>query len=269
MNCPERRGGKRFAPDPSLVGGGQALFGLKTRLQLGPLSLTALLSQKKGQTKELTATGGQQSSSQKIYPQGYSTYYYFVDTLYRKFWEPLHESQSPVLTDSMVDNQIVQLELWMSVPQSTTNVNKIFKAKAFIDLPSRAPSADYPDGLEDGLSQKPGEKYTGNFIKLEPDKDYRFRFGDALQANGGYIVLNTSIPEGQALAVTYTVLGHGNYRAYGTMNQTYSKDIDGLSPSETHQTALAGLKSRLPDSVEPAVKKYLFPWRERPEARWV
>lgn len=207
---------------PGLIGGGQALFGIKARFQLGPLSLMGIISQKKGQTKELTATGGQQSATQDIQPQSFSQAYYFVDTLYRKFWAPLHQSASYQLTQEMQENQIIQIDLWQSVPQSTSNTGKIFKGKAYVDLPGRPVNQKYPDTVEDTLGKKPGGKYFGNFIQLEAGKDYRFRFDGGRQVYGGYVILNSSVPDDQALAVTYTILGAGQSTSFGTKNGTYN-----------------------------------------------
>jgi hypothetical protein len=53
---------------PALIGGGQSLFGIKANMQLGPLNLTALVSQKKGQTKELSISGGSENRDVIINP---------------------------------------------------------------------------------------------------------------------------------------------------------------------------------------------------------
>jgi cell surface protein SprA len=175
-----------------------------------------------GCKEETTVVKTTPTTSQDLNAEQYSTYYYFIDTLYRNYWAPLHQTLSPELSPEMQDNQIIQLDLCMSVPQSTQNVSKIFKARAYTDLPSRLLGQDYPDNVEDSLATYPGERYSGNFIQLEPGKDYKFSFTDPRQLYGGYIVLNTSIPDEQALAVTYTVLGRGQPRSYGTRNQAYN-----------------------------------------------
>lgn len=207
---------------PGLIGGGQALFGIKAGLQTGPLKLTTLLSQKKGQTKELTATGGQQGQGQEIYPQGYSSSYYFLDTVYRKFWTGLHSSASPTITPEMEENQVVQIDVWSSVQLTTTNSQNIKKGRAYVDLPHHDLNGRYDDSVEVNLRTDPGGKYEGNFIKLDAGKDYRFRFDGGRQVYGGYLILNTSIPDDQALAVSYTVLGGGQHRVYGSFPDTTS-----------------------------------------------
>src|SRR5208282_3460352 len=100
---------------PSLVGGGQALFGIKAKMQMGPLSLTTLVSQKKGQTKTLTVSGGSTSTAIVINPQNYSTKHFFVDTLYQKYFASLKQSIIPIYTGQMAQTQIVQINVYMSI----------------------------------------------------------------------------------------------------------------------------------------------------------
>ena len=55
-----------------LVGGSDALFGIKAKFQLGPFSLTALASQKKSQVKEIAVTGGSKRQKFTIHVYNYS-----------------------------------------------------------------------------------------------------------------------------------------------------------------------------------------------------
>jgi len=51
----------------SLVGGSEALFGVKAQFQMGPLSLTALASQKKGEIQEVSVSGGAKAQQFEIH----------------------------------------------------------------------------------------------------------------------------------------------------------------------------------------------------------
>ncbi|MGE5430480.1 MAG: hypothetical protein ACM3QX_05360, partial [Syntrophomonadaceae bacterium] len=55
-----------------LVGGSEALFGVKANFQLGPLSLTTLASQKKGEVKEIAITGGSTTNEFTLHAYDYS-----------------------------------------------------------------------------------------------------------------------------------------------------------------------------------------------------
>ncbi len=67
---------------PSLIGGGEALFGVKALFKMGPFSLTALASQKKGETKEVSVNSGSTSQDFEVRATDYSENHYFIDSVY-------------------------------------------------------------------------------------------------------------------------------------------------------------------------------------------
>jgi len=190
---------------PGLVGGGQALFGIKAKLQTGPLTLTTLVSQKKGQSKELTVSGGAQSNVQDIYPHAYSKNYYFIDPIYRNFWEQLHAQVQPLVTQDIDANQILQIDVWQSVNTfGGQNAGVVVSKKAFIDLPPHPIGGSYGPDVVDHLDTTSSGRYVDAYwVRLDPNKDYKF------DRYGGYIVLNT-FNDGQAYAVSYTIRGAAN-----------------------------------------------------------
>ncbi|MDI6765722.1 MAG: cell surface protein SprA [Bacteroidota bacterium] len=200
---------------PSLVGGGQALFGIKSKLQAGPLTLTTLLSQKKGQTKELTVSGGATTQEINIQPHEYSKNNFFLDTVYIKYFEELRQSQVLTLTPEIQENQIIQLDVFLSVP-STPQYRQIAReAISYIDLPSHQTDERYSDGQINQLSTGNGRYYKGLFIQLDPNKDYK------VDQYAGYITLQTSYNENQVIAVSYTTVGKNN------INQIYGGHVIG------------------------------------------
>ncbi|NUM61572.1 MAG: cell surface protein SprA, partial [Ignavibacteriaceae bacterium] len=67
---------------PSLIGGAEALFGVKALFQMGPFKLTTLASQKKGETKEVAVSGGSTSQEYSVRAYDYSENHYFIDKVY-------------------------------------------------------------------------------------------------------------------------------------------------------------------------------------------
>ena len=65
-----------------LVGGAEALFGIKAQFKMGPLRLTTIASQKKGETKEVSVSGGSTAQDYSIRAFNYSDNHYFVDKIY-------------------------------------------------------------------------------------------------------------------------------------------------------------------------------------------
>ncbi|HEV8537584.1 MAG TPA: cell surface protein SprA, partial [Bacteroidota bacterium] len=190
---------------PSLVGGGQALFGIKSKMQTGPLTLTTLLSQKKGQTRELVVSGGSKEDKVDILPQSFSPYYYFIDTLYRGYWETLHQSLSPTITQQIDGNRVISIDVYVSTT-TTNDAEKFVRANAYSFVPPRLFSEGFPADAESTSSALSTYKIepSASFKKLEQGKDYIFNTSNPRQTNGGYIILNQDV-RNQALAVAYTV----------------------------------------------------------------
>jgi hypothetical protein len=158
-----------------------------------------------------------------LHPEQYSTNHFFLDTLYRKFFESLHRITVPQLTQEMFDNQVIQLEVYVSqlgIPQDTTG---LFIARAYIDLPPHDPGTTYqPDQINE-LSTDLGRYGWGLFKQLGP-QDFKFAGTDK---NTGTLTMLTSVAENQVIAVAYTILGTGG------RNETYGTPQGSLNPGDT------------------------------------
>jgi len=190
---------------PSLVGGGQALFGIKGKLQFGPLALTTLISQKKGQTKEFNVSGGATSTDITIYPQNYSTNHFFVDSRYAAYFEQLRSTVGiPILTPDMSKNQIIQVNVYVSITSTASLVNSNFSyAVAYSDLPQLNPNQSGYKPTDLPTTSAQGQFEQGNFLRLTVNKDY------TVDQYGGFINLNVSFTDDQVIAVQYVLAGGG------------------------------------------------------------
>ena len=65
-----------------LIGGSEALFGVKALFKMGPFSLTALASQKKSEIKEVSVSGGAKSQKFEIHAYDYSPNHFFIHERY-------------------------------------------------------------------------------------------------------------------------------------------------------------------------------------------
>jgi hypothetical protein len=175
----------------SFVGSSQALFGVKAQFQMGPLTLTAIASQKKGQIKELTVSGGTKEQTFEFRAYEYSTNNFFVDTLYRKTYEPYYQNDPALVTPEL---QVIEEEVWVQRqggipdPQERQGI-------AFIELPERG------NGYNENLRQEidiPGRIETGPFVKLDRSK-YELS-GDGYI---GVISLGANVGDQQIVAVSY------------------------------------------------------------------
>ena len=103
---------------PSLIGGAEALFGVKALFKMGPFRLTTLASQKKGETKEVSVSGGSTSQDFSIRAYNYSDNHFFVDSVYADTTLNLFANFYNKVPSQVDPNyQINEIEVWKSIKQ--------------------------------------------------------------------------------------------------------------------------------------------------------
>ncbi len=183
-------GNVSLATPSSFIGSSQALFGFKAAFQMGPLRLTTIASQKKGQVKEVTVTGGSQENQFELRAYQYSTSHYFLDTLYRSHFSDFYNFFVPRIDPAL---QVVDIEVWVTrLGQEDPNERDV---AAFVDLGPRPPDG-YPASRRNVQESVPGQTEVGRFVKLGRDRY-------TLHPQTGYITLNTNVQNEQAIAVAY------------------------------------------------------------------
>lgn len=187
-----------------LVGGGEALFGIKSVFKLGPLNLTILASQKKGEIKEKSVSGGTQTNEFQIRAFDYSKNHYFLNSVYADTSASLnlfyryYGSPTPD-----IDRQyfVKNIEVWKSIAQTLRNPNER-NAYAYIDLPQVVLGQRYADSLRnENRQEEPGKSSKGRFILLTQDVDY------TLHPETGFITFKTNLQESDVIAVSYQIEG--------------------------------------------------------------
>jgi cell surface protein SprA len=181
-----------------LVGGSEALFGIKAQFNMGPFSLTTIASQKKGETKEVSVSGGSTEVTFSKRAYEYSTNHYFVDTVYASpslnVFNDYYGNATPIVHSDLV---VVDIQVWKSVIQYTTNPNER-NANVYINLDRINVGGSYPDALRDSsVVPVDGKVAQGRFLLLTPGVDYD------LHPETGFITFKTSINETEIIAVAY------------------------------------------------------------------
>ena len=129
----------------SLINAGQTLFGLKTRMQFGRLSVAAIFTQQKGQTTETEVTGGAQLTEFKIQGDNYDqNRHYFLSQFFRDQYETALKDL-PIVNSSVVINRV---EVW--VTNRNADVATPRDVLAFMDLGEDDP---YNTQLDAGLAR--------------------------------------------------------------------------------------------------------------------
>ena len=163
--------GNVFLQTPSeLIQGGQRLFGLRTDLRFGPLSLTAVASQQDAETNERTVEGGSESTPFSIAPTEYENdTHFFLGYAFHNYWDSAHR-QPGLRTLPPGFRELVGIEVWKHEPnlQSTiqTTTDEIITATALADLAEPGGRAVGPGAPPDraGLSVlRGGEEYLALF----------------------------------------------------------------------------------------------------------
>jgi len=187
----------------SLVGGSEALFGVKAQFQLGPLNLTALASQKKGEVKEVSISGGSTSNEFELHAYNYSTNHYFVDEVYadpeRNLFNKYYRTATPEIETRFM---IKDLEVWKSKTGQRDRATER-QVNAYIDLgPRTKDNLSYEDSLRsENVKPVPGRVVVDRFVKLQEGTDYTYN------RYAGYITFKTQIQETDAIAVAYITEG--------------------------------------------------------------
>jgi cell surface protein SprA len=187
-----------------LVGGSDALFGVKAQFQFGPLFLTALASQKKGEIKEVSVSGGSTSQNFSLHAYQYSKNHYFLDPVYAdtsknfNIFNKYYGYATPIYDHP--EYFVKEIEVWKT-KTGLRDKGQERLVNAYIDLDFRTKNnLNYPDSLRsDQVAAVPGKIETGRFVKLTQGTDYD------LHAETGYITFKTQIQETDAIAVAYQI----------------------------------------------------------------
>ena len=113
----------------SLIRGGTALFGFKTKLQFGKLTLTGLVSQQNSESKTISTSGGVQTTKFSIRADQYDANRHFFLSQY--FYENYDKfaSKLPYVSSGI---NITRIEVWVTNKNSNYNESRNFVG--FMDL---------------------------------------------------------------------------------------------------------------------------------------
>lgn len=213
----------------SLIGGGEALFGVRSDYQFGPLYLKTIFSQKRGERKYVNVKGGTSSVPFQIRAYDYAKNHFFVDEVYKPIYKEYFKHSTPVVPNSGTAKyyRIKEIEVWEStndVKQGAVSAVGV----AFDTLTPKRLFAVPPESFDPNLKLRPieaGKVERGYFVKLDSNR-YRVDFN-----LGTLHILN--FRSDKYYAVSYRVEGDSNFTDpiddlyYGTMS-SYVKEKDTL-----------------------------------------
>ncbi|PJA95972.1 MAG: cell surface protein SprA [Ignavibacteriales bacterium CG_4_9_14_3_um_filter_34_10] len=191
-----------------LVGGSEALFGIKSMFKMGPFTLTALASQKKSEVKEVNVSGGSEKQQFEIHAYDYSPNNFFLDTIYASqrqefnFFERFYGNFVFQATPQTEYYRIKDIEIWKTTT-GLVDQGKERKGNAFIDLEGILSTQSYIAARKDSnQTQQNGRSVIGGrFVQLASGVDY------TLQEFTGFVSFKTQINETDAIGVAYRIEG--------------------------------------------------------------
>jgi cell surface protein SprA len=234
----------------TLIQGSQSLFGMKLETKFGRLKNTTVLSQQKGERKEITVEGGAQTQTFDIKADAYeANKHYFLSHYFRDQYDVAMQSL-PIVNSAI---NITRIEVWVVNTQANTqNVrnlvaftdlgeNTAYQSSGYANpgvlfpanssrLPDNAQNTIYdqmvnnPDvlgysgaisaiqGLNQNFQQGVHFERVGNARQLSPSE---FTYNSRL----GFVSLRQSLNNAEVLAVSYEYTEGGDTYQIGSLSQ--------------------------------------------------
>ena len=221
----------------SLITGASSLFGLKTELQFGKLSVAAVISQQNTQTTSASMEGGKQTTAFEISADAYdANRHFFLSHYFREHYDTWM-SKLPYISSGIV---ITKIEVWIT--NKRAKMDNARNIVAFADLAEPetihnshwidfSASTDRADNSANRLYSEMVNDYAGARTVsavtsvLEPLKAYGIECGadyERLESARlltsseykintalGYLTLNTALNDDEILAVAYEYTQNG------------------------------------------------------------
>lgn len=233
----------------TLISGSQSLFGLKTSLQFGKATVTTVISQEKGQKKELNIEGGGQTSRFEINGDNYEANKHFFLSQYFKNQYDSALKNLPVINSGI---NITKVEVWIT--NTSSNITETRNIIALTDMgenktefitnPNIIPNANNGvpdntantqnppallascptcasirnmDSVANILTQDLGYMPQRDFEKVQSARKLsgsEFTFNPRL----GFVSLNTNVNPDQVVAVAYQFTYNGGIYQVGELS---------------------------------------------------
>ncbi|CAG5086207.1 T9SS outer membrane translocon Sov/SprA [Parvicella tangerina] len=165
----------------SLIQGSQSLFGIKSKLRFGRLSVTTILSQDRGQKKEIEVSGGAQVQEFEIKVDNYEENrhffvgYHFHDT---------YDQSMATLPVPASQVQIQRMEVWITNRTNTyTDTRNIL---AFADLGESDPNHMENPSFANGSPANPDNGHNTLYQQLNNNASIRNYVNASSQLNSSF-----------------------------------------------------------------------------------
>ena len=235
----------------TLITGSQSLFGVKTEMQFGKLTVTSIFSQQKGETSVMSIEGGAETQEFEIHADQYDrNRHFFLSKFFRdKYNDAL--KRLPLINSAI---NITRIEVW--VTNNRSDVDESRNVVGFVDLGenqlntfnsswSGTPNVS-PRNDANNLFDEMNSTYSAirdinqvtatlngvieNVVEYEKLENAR-KLSDteySVQSKLGYISLNTSLNADEVLCVAYEYTYNGQSYMVGEFTNTQNEAENAL-----------------------------------------
>ncbi len=250
----------------SLIRGSTALFGIKTQLQFGKLTATALVSQQNSESKSVSSKGGVQTTDFEINADEYDqNRHYFLGHYFRDNYDQF-ASKLPFVASGV---NITRVEIW--VTNKNNNFNEARNIVAFMDLGENRVlandhwvpnlSQDVPSNSSNNLLQEIKANYPGarniNTVTqaLEPLSAYGIEGGKdyekvesarllssseyTLNSTLGYVSIKSQLNADEVLGIAYEYTYGGQVYQVGEFSSDITSTSEALYVKMLKSTTVA------------------------------
>ena len=265
--------GNVFLETPStLIRGGQSLFGIKSELQFGGVTLTTVASQQEGQANTIDIEGGSETSRFAVRPTEYdSDTHFFLAYYFRNRWEEaLSQPPNILLADGF--ERITEIEVW-KLQRTDVNDQDVRNVAAVVDLGERPEilnqsagnlytaeilpdpaehqydpdditaqlrrGTSQPQSYLESLGLTSSDYQIGQYKRLEQGRDYD------VDETLGYITLRQRLQQSEALAVAFSYTAGGRTYQVGDFTRNTGGTTGGQN---SDRLALKLLRSTSPQA---------------------
>jgi cell surface protein SprA len=150
----------------SLIQGGRNLFGVKTQMQFGKTTVTAIATQDKGETRETEVTGGAQVTEFDIQASQYdANRHYFLSQFFAESYDRALENL-PIINSNIMINYV---EVW--VTNRANAVGNTRNTMGFLDL-GETTTHTYRDFYNNGSVTVPDNNATNLYSDFIRNQEY-------------------------------------------------------------------------------------------------
>ena len=231
-------GNVSFPSRSTLIPGAQQLFGVKTQLQFGKLSITTVLANQKSQRQSTTLQGNSATQPFEVKADEYEENRHFLMAQYFRANFNKVMSNLPAVTAPV---QILRLEVWVTNRNGTTTDTRDVVGLANLGedgnlvnpgIPANAVNPVYSNVISNSNNRNPSLVYNNLLnLGLQPVQDFEKVFARKLDSTQytwhpkvGFLSLSQPLQPDEVVAVAYQYSYNGRIYQVGEFSQDLPPD---------------------------------------------